>query len=85
MLEPLPVTLEKMDFPATSPDAIDELAMQLTDGLCQPVMNPEPLFPADHQSPFPEIGQVPGNRRLRQLERLVEVADTNLTARQEIQ
>ena len=51
----------------------------------QPVMHPEPFLAADHQSPFPEIRQVAGNRGLRQVEGLVQMADADLPVGQQVQ
>ncbi len=85
MLELLPVPLQDLDFPEAHPDAIGKLPVQLAGRLRQPVMHPQSLFPADDQSPFPEIRQVAGNRRLRQTESLMEMADAHLAIRQEIQ
>ena len=59
--------------------------MQLAGRLRQPVMHPQPFLAADHQSPLPEIRQMAGHRGLRQVERLMQVADADLAVRQQIQ
>src|SRR6516164_5320831 len=48
-------------------------------------INPQTLFPADHQAPPPEIRQVAGYRRLRQLQRIMQMAYADLTGRQQMQ
>ena len=59
--------------------------MQLAGRFRQPVMHPQPFLPADHQSPLPEIRQMAGNRGLRQVQRLMQMADADLAVRQQVQ
>jgi len=59
--------------------------MQLTRRFRQPVMHPKPFPASDYQSPFPEIRQMTGYRGLRQVEGLVQMADADFTACQQVQ
>ena len=48
-------------------------------------MHPQPFLAADHQSPFSEIRQMTGYRGLRQVQRLMQMADADLALRQQVQ
>lgn len=44
-------------------------------------MNPETIFSAYHQSSTSQIGEMTGDRRLRQVQSIVKMADTDLSVR----
>lgn len=61
------------------------MPVQLASRFRQPIVHPKPFFPAEHQSPFPEIRQVAGDGGLRQVQSLMEMANTYFTVSQQIQ
>ena len=85
MFELSPILIQDGDFSPAGPDGSDQIPMQLARWFRQPVMNPESLFPADHQSSLPEISQMARDRGLRQVESFMKMADAHFTIGQEIQ
>ncbi len=49
----------------------------------QPVVNPQTFTPGFHEARTPQIGEMPGCLRLRNLEALVDVADADLAREQQ--
>ncbi len=59
--------------------------MQRTRGYGETVMHPEPLFASSDESGPPQVREVSRDRRLRQLDSLVKMANADLTPFQEAQ
>src|SRR5262249_16268284 len=85
--EALVVLAEDFGVAQAGAEAAEQDAVQAGLRPGQAVVDPQALLPADDQAVLPEVGQVPGDGRLGQRQRLVQVADADLVpvAAEEVQ
>ena len=77
-VEPVVVLAEDFRVAQARAEAAHQDALQARFRPGEAVVDPQPLFPPDDQPVLAQSGEVPGNGRLGQFERAVEVADADL-------
>ena len=77
--------LQNVHFIKTVPEAVDQALLEFTGGRDQRVKLPQACLTDLHEARFPQVRQVAGHFGLREPERVMDVADAELAAREQME